>query len=351
MIVLHLGSRNTRVGLASDTFPHTVPTVIAHRLATTDDSDTVTPFIPATDPSFLEYQQTITQDFKERMRFYKRRVASNSRDSVLSYNKRTTPEEIPDHNDPNRIEWTIPTESDAYFVGEKALKLSPWSTPRYKLFWPIKHGVFNEGAYKSKRQLLGDLSIIIESAINIEMGISKRELSSYAVVLTIPDLFDKIQISELISLLFNELQFGKVSIIQESVAATFGAGISSACVVDIGAQKTSISCVDDGMCVVDSRVNLPYGGDDITLVLGKLLEISQFPYRELNLAYQHDWVLMEDIKAKFATANDAEIAVQLYSFYQRTPGQPARKYSFKTFDEVMLAPMVCFFSILFAESV
>ncbi|KAK7204141.1 hypothetical protein BZA70DRAFT_202289 [Myxozyma melibiosi] len=349
VIVIHLGSRNTRIGLASDTFPITIPTVIAHRVeepAAADDEVT-SQFRPPTDAKFLEQKQTITQDFKERMRFYKRRVASNSHDSVLSFNKRTAPEEIPDHNDPNRIDWTIPTAEDKYFVGEKALKISPWSTPKYKLYWPIKHGVFNEGEYKSKRQLLGDISIILESAIKNEIGIASRDLPSYSAILTIPDLYDKVEVSELISLLLEELQFSKVSVIQESVAATFGAGISSACVVDIGAQKTSISCVDDGMCVVDSRVNIPFGGDDITLVLGKLLKLSQFPYRELNLVYQHDWALMEEIKSKFATANDAEIAVQLYSFYQRTPGQPARKYSFKTFDEVMLAPMAYFFPDIF----
>lgn len=37
------------------------------------------------------------------------------------------------------------------------------------------------------------------------------------------------------------------------MAATFGAGISHACIVDIGAQKTSVCCVDEGMCVAESR--------------------------------------------------------------------------------------------------
>ena len=35
--------------------------------------------------------------------------------------------------------------------------------------------------------------------------------------------------------------------LQESVCATFGAGLPYACVVDVGDQKTSVCCVDDGM--------------------------------------------------------------------------------------------------------
>ena len=40
---------------------------------------------------------------------------------------------------------------------------------------------------------------------------------------------------------------------QESVCATFGAGVPSACVVDIGDQKTSVCCVDDGMSQTSTR--------------------------------------------------------------------------------------------------
>jgi actin-related protein 8 len=38
------------------------------------------------------------------------------------------------------------------------------------------------------------------------------------------------------------------------VAATFGSGLSYACVVDVGDQKTSVSCVEDGICHPNTRV-------------------------------------------------------------------------------------------------
>lgn len=40
---------------------------------------------------------------------------------------------------------------------------------------------------------------------------------------------------------------------KESLAATYGAGMSSACVVDIGAKTTSVACVDEGLVMADSR--------------------------------------------------------------------------------------------------
>ena len=33
--------------------------------------------------------------------------------------------------------------------------------------------------------------------------------------------------------------------VQDHVAATFGSGLASACVVDVGDQKVSVSCVED----------------------------------------------------------------------------------------------------------
>ena len=39
-----------------------------------------------------------------------------------------------------------------------------------------------------------------------------------------------------------------------------------ACVVDVGDQKTSISCVEDGISHPETRIHLNYGGADITQV-------------------------------------------------------------------------------------
>jgi len=41
--------------------------------------------------------------------------------------------------------------------------------------------------------------------------------------------------------------------IQESVSSVFGCGLSAACVVDVGDEKTSICCVEDGLVISSSR--------------------------------------------------------------------------------------------------
>ena len=38
------------------------------------------------------------------------------------------------------------------------------------------------------------------------------------------------------------------------MCATLGVGLSSACVVDVGDHKTSISCVEDGMSLEPTRL-------------------------------------------------------------------------------------------------
>lgn len=155
-----------------------------------------------------------------------------------------------------------------------------------------------------------------------------------------PDLYERRYVVSAMELILREFGFARLCFIQESLAATFGAGYTSACVVDIGAQKTSVCCVEEGMCIENSRLNLKYGGADVTEVFIKMLLFNCFPYRDVNLKRRYDWLLAEELKHKFCTMNEAEISVQLCEFHLRAPAQETRKYTFKTFDEVILAPMV-----------
>ncbi|KAG9722326.1 chromatin remodeling complex subunit, partial [Aureobasidium melanogenum] len=150
--------------------------------------------------------------------------------------------------------------------------------------------------------------------------------------------------------MFRDFGFQRVCFIQESLAATFGAGYSSSCIVDVGAQKTSICCVEEGMCVENSRMNLKFGGEDVTETFIKMMLYDHFNYANMNLLRRHDYLLAEELKQKFCTLEDAHISVQLYEFHLRAFGQDTRKYQFKTYDEVMLAPMGFFRPTLFDHS-
>ena len=286
------------------------------------------------------------------MRQNKRRTLPNSKEMVVNYNRRTVPETISEHNDSMRVEWTeISNTAPEFFVGQEALTIPDWSKPRYKLYWPLKYGWPNEKDYGSKRLLFLDISLILEEAIKNQLGLtSKKEWPGYSCVLVIPDLYEKSYLTQMLEMLMREFAFARVCLIQESLAATFGAGFTSACVVDIGAQKTSICCVDEGMCIENSRVNLKYGGADVTETFIKMMLYDHFPYADINLLRRYDFLLAEDLKKKICNLNEATVSVQVFDFHLRVAGRDTQKYTFKAYDEPFLAPMGYFEPSVFDSS-
>ncbi|KAG5422067.1 ARP8 [Candida metapsilosis] len=350
VIVLQPGSAYIRIGRATDAVPRVIPNVIAVKTTQTSSEPETLPHRHVDgekviiDEDFEQQRLAASKDFRARMRYYKRRILPNSRETVANYNKKQEPEDIADHNDPNKKEWISPDSTHTYYTGEDALALK--LEPGWKLRYPMINSNFNEYCpdYKSRQDLLGDLVHIIEEALQ-KMEISN--LANLKIMLVIPDLYDKAYVETWCDLLLRFIGFGKIGILQEAVAATFGAGASTACIVDVGAHTTKISCVDEGMIINDSRALLNYGGDNITETFVKLMLENWFPYRDINVVDSYDWQLAQSLKENFITFQDADIAVQLYNFYKRNPFKQTEKFEFKVFDEVMLAPMGLFFPGLF----
>jgi len=162
------------------------------------------------------------------------------------------------------------------------------------------------------------------------------------VVLVIPDFYERAYVRELINLLLITMGFKQICAQQESLAATYGAGISNACVVNIGATATNIACVDEGMVLSETRMSLNIGGDDITEFLYVLLERINFPYRDIDLRRSYDWNIMEDLKSRLCTLAEGDVALNLYDFVVRRPDRPTEKYGLRAYDEIILAPMCLF---------
>lgn len=291
----------------------------------------------------------MSADLKVHMRQNKRRMLPNSKEMVVNFNRRTVPETISEHNDPMRVEWTeLSTPPPEYIMGHAALRVPDSSTPRYKLYWPIQNGCCNERDYKSKRMLFLDISLILEDAIKTQLGLtSKKDWTQYSCVFVIPDLYEKSYVNQMLEMLMREFAFARVCFIQESLAATFGAGLTSACVVDIGAQKTSICCVEEGMCVENSRVNLKTGGRDVTETFIKMMLHDHFPYADIDLWRRYDFLLAEELKKTICTMDEAGVSPQVFDFHLRVAGQDTQKHTFKAFDEVHLAPMGFFDPTIF----
>ncbi|CAJ2510054.1 Uu.00g059540.m01.CDS01 [Anthostomella pinea] len=366
VIVIHPGSQNLRIGFASDALPKTIPMTIATKFPQTEAE--IHEALPrrhfeakTTDQQYGEEwskkYQKMCGDLKVDMRANKRKVLPNSKELVVNYNRRTEPEKIPLHNDPLQIDWTDvstledPDSPASCFLGHAAQRVPDDSNPKFKLWWPIQYGWLNEDDYTAAEHLYDDFETLLDKAIRQELGLTRNSAwKNYSCVFVIPDLYDKKYVELVLKSCMTWFEFSRICFIQESMAATFGAGYTQACVVDVGAQKTSIACVEDGLCIEESRINLKYGGYDVTDTFIKMMLYDNFPYQEINLRRRYDFLLAEELKMKHCTMSQADISVQLYQFHLRAPNQPTYKYQFKTYDEVILAPMGFYDPVIFDNS-
>ncbi|KJZ72930.1 hypothetical protein HIM_07693 [Hirsutella minnesotensis 3608] len=367
IIVIHPGSQNLRIGFASDALPKTIPMTLGTRFPQTESE--MYEALPrrqfeakTTEQQYgEEWSKKYTKlcsELKTEMRANKRKVLPNSKELVQTFNRRTEPEIIEKHNDPLEIEWTDtkkledPESIASCFIGSDALRVPDDSNPKFKLWWPMRHGWLNEDDYTSQEHLHDDFETLLDRALRQELGLkTNSEWQQYSCVFVIPDLYDKRYVEQVLRSCMTWFEFSRLCFVQESMAATFGAGYTQACVVDVGAQKTSVTCVEDGLCIEDSRINLKYGGFDITETFIKMMLFDNFPYQEINLQRRYDFLLAEELKMKHCTMSQADISVQLYNFHVRAPNQPTKKYTFKTYDEVILAPMGVFDPSIFDNSV
>ncbi|KAI1006562.1 hypothetical protein K3495_g1662 [Podosphaera aphanis] len=365
IIVIHPGSQNLRIGLASDALPKSIPMALAAKWKNSESTDSEPR--PKRQKLNAAPEQKFGEEFSKKftamsaalkveMRANRFKVLPNSKEVVVNYNRKAEPEQISEHNDPIRIEWTEVENEDAkgrpkIFAGLKALRIPDDSDPPYKIFWPIQYGCFNEKDFPTKEHLFDDFNCIIESAIRDELGLKRRiDWEQYSCIFVIPDLYDKRYVEYALNMCLKSFGFKQVCFIQESLAASYGSGFSSTCIVDIGAQKTAICCVEDGMCIEDSRINLKYGGFDVTETFIKMMLYDRFPYADINIKRRYDFLLAEELKINLCTMNAKDVSQQLFNFHLRTPNQPTRKYNFKAYDEVILAPMGFFDPSIFDNS-
>ncbi|OLY81117.1 Actin-related protein 8 [Smittium mucronatum] len=213
---------------------------------------------PENEETIVKYIDILCDELKQKQRETKRKPVPNALSQVISYNKLATPEIIHEHNDPYKIDWIDPClEPQSLidtFYGDQVLKII--NSDDLIVREPFKRGIFNTEDYCSLEMLMDDIQGLWIFAIEEMLGISRKDLKNYYAVLAIPDLYSKYYVESMMRVLLEYMNFGAVSVHQSSVLVTFGAGISNACVIDVGAQKTSISCIEDGYCLPDTRYEL-----------------------------------------------------------------------------------------------
>lgn len=338
ILIIHPGSRYLRIGRASDFYPKEVPNCIAWPADQPGGSEPPVPGKRNAESSVDDSIGHLRDYLRNRLRANKLTTDWRDGTRVNAANAKAKPETLPEHSDPHRIDWTE-VNGRQFFVGDEAIKLAESSG--FSLRWPIVQRTFNTRDWDSKQLLLNDLTLILTESLRTELDIRPINFKEYAVVLIVPDHGQRVYVQELTNILLRVMGFREIAIHQESHCAIFSAGMSSACVVDIGAEETSVACIEDGMVNADSRISLSYGGDDVTVALAALLQRSSFPYKDLDLSRTQDWIMMDNLKKKVCTLEEHLVANTSWDFYVVSEG-PTKKYMLRTYDENVLAPL-CFF--------
>lgn len=363
-LVVHMGSDAVRVGRATDLYPTVVPNVLARRMATEMPPRTSAPAREASDTLF----EPLRNELRMIMRQYKLRPVSNGWQSANSYNASVEPERVEEHNDVYdvgfRQEADVPADTQVV-VGEEALRLASLSqdTPtRWQLHRPWARGMLNVQGYADTygdaciEALLNDVQLILTHALTAPpheaagasltsagLGIPARELSHYSVLLLVPDSFSRSDVRALGHVLLRHMGLAALHVQTEGLCATFGAGLSAACVVDLGATSIGIACVEEGLVLPETRITLSYGGRDMSAFFLDVLRGSSFPYHECDIAKRvADAQLLDQLKERFVTLQPSQVGLNLFDFLVRLPGKTTQKYALRLYDEPILAGLLLF---------
>lgn len=152
----------------------------------------------------------------------------------------------------------------------------PPSSASYLPRRPFARGAWNLPPGTPLRRVADWTEDLLRGALADHLGIRGSQCGAHAVSLVVPDSWHPCEVGEFVDLLLSRLAFREVFLCRESVAACFGAGLTSACVVDLGAAHTTIVCVEDGLLLPRTRVALNYGGRDIDDVLAAAIADKPF---------------------------------------------------------------------------
>ncbi|XP_037078892.1 actin-related protein 8-like [Pollicipes pollicipes] len=347
ILVIEPGSYFLRIGRATDVNPAVLPHVIARRRRD-GGQQYQDPVLP---PDVKLPRQQMTEIEETRLAVSHTLQSCLKSDGtarfaappqmVASFNKHSQPVKTTD-----RVpEWT-PGGADC-IVGDQVLTLDP-SCP-YNVHFPMRRGRLNlhSGPGGSRSSVMADLEVIWLHCIERLLGITRAELEDCRVVLVLPCVYDRATVKALAELLVNGLGFASFFLIQDHVAAAFGSGSPAACIVDIGDQKTSISCVEDGMSIRETRIHLEYGGSDVTQTFYWLLKKSAFPYKQCMSTSRLDALLLHKLKETYCHVDLDTCGPQEHTFRVSKPHHASLQYTLQLGDECIIAPLSYFHPALF----
>ncbi|POW10884.1 hypothetical protein PSHT_08572 [Puccinia striiformis] len=351
-IVIHPGSRTVQIGRASDSLPISIPNVVARRRVPGSGKQPLNGLFRNCEPySTSEAKETFTSktnairtELRSRMRAIKLRGITNGQGIAANHNADAAPLTLSEDQDPLGTVWPPISGPEAKDLYTRSSSPEPEKN-NYAVRWPIVRGQLNstdDSGYLSKAEVLADIETVWLYALSTHLGIKEQDLKEYSAILILPDIYDHVYLREMVDLLFRALGFKQICLQQESLCACFGAGLGTACVVDIGATKTSVSCVEEGWVLPETRIQLAIGGDDITTVLAEMLRRQNFPYKDLNLNCTWEWQMIEKLKEDMLVLSEGDVNLSSFTFFVRHPQKPTVKWSVRAYDEVIIPAMILF---------
>jgi len=201
-IVIHPGSRMLRIGRAADPSPLCIPNVISRRSTRPPPPRR---WLPGIDSSLDPKLAALRDDYRQRVRFYKLRPTTNGTGLAQEFNAAHPLVEVDAEPAADDV------GAKACLVGEAALAVG--DEEGWALRWPHRRGRFNTLNYASSAEVLSDTAAIWTHALG-QLGVQSRDFGSHSALLVIPDLFDHVYVRESVSILFREMGFKQVAVIQ-----------------------------------------------------------------------------------------------------------------------------------------
>lgn len=230
VIIIHPGSKYLRLGRASDSAPKKILHAIGKRrqsqkfkhrddfiVPRKNDTESIEIIENCRQKLILQLQKSIRHDGRKRI------VQPSKKIAELNAAQHPSLITDPDHQNDHWL------DSKADFIfGDQVAKISP--NDEYNIHFPMRRGEINlhEKVGGSQTSILADLYLIWKHAIINLLEITE-DLANFKAVLVIPALYKRQLIKHYMTLLLKQLGFGQAFVLQDHVAATFGAGLGKSC--------------------------------------------------------------------------------------------------------------------------
>lgn len=286
VIVFQLGSHSIKFGFANQSSPQKIRTLLGYKLskakeAQTSKTEVTEQFENAilTVENILKKRGNLKLESKGYKGKPKPKIESNIR--ILEKDR-----EEPNNEQPPNLKKLKIIEEDSSEAAQNKEKGAVSYNPQaifekevflveqnceYQISQPIKHGLFNISDKVTIDQVLNDMETLILYILNNKLGIPTKAFSNYSIILIIPDIFIRQQVKGLVNVFLRTLEFKYIYIHLESILACFGACLSQACVVDLGYEKVTISCVDEGLILPGTTIRKCFGGSDLDQAFVRIL--------------------------------------------------------------------------------